>query len=151
MDALRTTVFCFLLLSGCVGPSTVYRPAATTGSNASTANAQALPPASHLQHITSGMVGCAPHEVGIADEQQLFGGRTWRAGCRGQAFFCTAGGQFGSCTAARGSAQAEAQGCSYDTQCKGERVCESGRCVEPRGASPANQGPATVESAEGVL
>ena len=50
-----------------------------------------------------------------------------------------------------GAVQAEAQGCGYDSQCKGERVCESGRCVDPVGSSSANQRPATVESTGGML
>jgi len=27
-------------------------------------------------------------------------------------------------------------GCQYDTQCKGDRVCESGQCVAPRTQPP---------------
>ena len=148
MNTLRSTVLpLLLLLSACVTAG----GASTTGPSTSTPGAQALPPASLIQHATSGLVGCAPHEVGIADDRAVFGARSWRAGCRGQAYFCSATGQMTVCTAARGAAQAETQGCGSDSQCKGERVCESGRCVNPAGSGSANQGPATVESAGGTL
>lgn len=36
------------------------------------------------------------------------------------------------------TAASPASGCSYDTQCKGDRICEAGRCVDP---SPAPSAP----------
>jgi hypothetical protein len=30
-----------------------------------------------------------------------------------------------------GQTESQAAGCQYDTQCKGERICRSGRCVDP--------------------
>lgn len=32
--------------------------------------------------------------------------------------------------------RAQQSGCQYDSQCKGSRVCESGRCVADRGDDP---------------
>ncbi|MBB6223847.1 hypothetical protein [Rhizobium leguminosarum] len=36
----------------------------------------------------------------------------------------------------------QAQGCSFDTQCKGDRICENGMCISPssRGSTPVNNG-----------
>lgn len=33
------------------------------------------------------------------------------------------------------SASAAGQGCEYDTQCRGDRICENGRCVSEGGGS----------------
>lgn len=49
------------------------------------------------------------------------------------------------CIAASFSLYAYADGCEYDTQCKGERICENKQCVYPR---PTNPIPASVAPAE---
>jgi hypothetical protein len=113
-----------------------------------------------LQHVSSGQTGCSPEEIAISNDQGGWGTRTWTAECRGQVYQCSAhgGGSHStaqvSCTpkpnaATAREAPAEA-GCSYDTQCKGDRVCVKGACVDPesktavvpaRGSEPARSAP----------
>ena len=46
------------------------------------------------------------------------------------------------------STMGEAQaGCEKDTDCKGERICESGACVDPPSAKPAEDAPADENAA----
>jgi hypothetical protein len=54
----------------------------------------------------------------------------------GVAYRCGAPAGAGADGAAR-----EAGGCTKDTDCKGDRVCESGRCVEPRPPSATPRTP----------
>ncbi len=103
-----------------------------------------------LAEESSGQVGCPPEEIVISDKKDGAFNLVWKAQCRGQTYFCT----FGDPTACKLAAGTEtpapaaaetpaavapaAGGCQYDTQCKGERICEAGRCVEPtqRAAEP---------------
>lgn len=32
-----------------------------------------------------------------------------------------------------------AVGCEYDTQCKGDRICENGKCVSPESSTPTSK------------
>lgn len=32
-----------------------------------------------------------------------------------------------------------ATGCEYDTQCKGDRICENGKCVSPQASAPVSK------------
>lgn len=97
-----------------------------------------------LEQQSSGHVGCPPSEITISDAQSSLAGRTWTAQCRSQTYYCsTHGGGDGSapvvaCSPATGDAPGGAAavpavedggGCSFDTQCKGDRVCEQGACV----------------------
>jgi len=104
-----------------------------------------------LPILSSGQVGCPSEEIQIANDEQGWATRTWTAECRGKLYYCTAfsSGQQGStqvaCKEKADSAPATAptpmaapapaspvsSGCQYDTQCKGERVCRSGRCEDP--------------------
>jgi hypothetical protein len=125
-----------------------------------------------LQHVSAGQTGCSPEEVAISEDQMGWNTRTWTAECKGQFFQCSAhgGGAYStpqvSCkpevVAAKpgqetAPAAAAAAGCSYDTQCKGDRVCVKGACVDPSstpaassvvpasGTQPAPAAPATPQ------
>lgn len=106
-----------------------------------------------LQQVSSGQTGCSPDEIAISNDQRGFSTRTWTAECKGQIYQCSAlsGGSHSTpqvnCTPRLNTAtarQAPAQdGCSYDTQCKGDRICVQGACVDP-------EGKATVVPASGT-
>lgn len=57
-------------------------------------------------------------------------------------------GLFAGCAVLLGTSLAQAQ-CAKDTDCKGERVCEQGKCIEPVAAVPpaAPQAPAVPPAA----
>jgi hypothetical protein len=109
-----------------------------------------------LADVSSGQIGCPPEQIAISDDAQTWGARTWKAECNGQTFTCSAhgGGENStaqvSCTPMAGSVvpggsdaappEPTEQGCQYDTQCKGERICRAGECVDP--APPAAGVPA---------
>lgn len=108
------------------------------GSVTLTAGCYSLPAA------TSGQIGCAEKDITIADEEQNFGSKTWTATCEGKTYYCSAvgGGQYappqisckeqgGHASAPPPAAPAPAAGCQFDTQCKGDRLCKAGRCVDP--------------------
>lgn len=92
---------------------------------------------------TSGQVGCAEEQIVITRDEMGFAGRTWTAVCRGKTFYCTSvnsgpqGAMQVSCkeeaqsAAPPPSAPPTATGCQYDTQCKGDRICKEGQCVDP--------------------
>jgi hypothetical protein len=97
-----------------------------------------------LAEESSGQVGCPPEEIKITDKKDGAFNLVWKAECRGQTYFCTFGdptackqeagtaeGAPPEPTATPDAAAPVAGGCQYDTQCKGERICEAGRCVEP--------------------
>lgn len=100
-----------------------------------------------LADLSSGQVGCPPADVQITDERIALSSRTWTAECEGRRFNCTAhGGGEGttdqvSCAPSSaaavpgGSDAAPIAGCQNDMQCKGDRVCQQGTCVEPAPAS----------------
>lgn len=82
---------------------------------------------------------------------------TWTASCRGNTYYCSAvstgkdseqiscrqavvkssaatapSAAASGATSGGAAAPAEAAGgCQYDTQCKGERICKAGQCVDP--------------------
>lgn len=111
-----------------------------------------------LADVSAGEVGCAPAEIVISNENATFGGRTWSAECNGQLYHCSShGGGEGSAaqiscapdgggapttTTPPGGANAPAvTGCQYDTQCKGDRICRDGDCVDPApAATPGTSG-----------
>jgi hypothetical protein len=111
--------------------------------------ASCVPLNTKLQRASAGEIGCPPEEIAIADFQRGGGTGTWTAACRGRTYVCSAvdGGEAVqiSCTedapSSGGeipfSAPTEPAGCAYDTQCKGDRICEDGRCVSPTPAESA--------------
>ena len=91
-----------------------------------------------------GQIGCAEQDIAIVDDNSGWGTRTWTATCQGKTYFCSShgGGQHstaqvsckengGGAAPAAPAAPAAASGCQYDTQCKGDRVCKAGSCVDP--------------------
>lgn len=114
-------------------------------------------PGCGLAYLTSREVDCSPSEIQISNEQRnWFGGRrSWTAVCRGVTYRCTSrtttstGSTSTSATATAVACIAQPvavspvsapfrapTGCSYDTQCKGNRVCHRGECVNPGRAPP---------------
>ena len=100
-----------------------------------------------LQSASSGQIGCATNDIKILDDTIGWASRTWVAECHGKRFFCAAvstgkdQGQV-NCKEEAAAARAPAppfsepkssttDGCHYDTQCKGDRVCQEGQCVGP--------------------
>jgi hypothetical protein len=94
-----------------------------------------------LQDATSGEIGCAQSDIRIYDDEATFNSRTWVATCHDRTFYCTGlGGRAGgiSCKedvaaqpVAAPTASAANRGCQSDDQCKGERLCKRGECVDP--------------------
>ena len=105
--------------------------------------------------VSSGYVGCPADEIVVSNEKSSWSARTWTATCRGRTFHCVSrgGGEDHpseiACNALQdttvpGGANAAPPtngGCSYDTQCKGDRVCEAGQCVSPPAAAPGAVAP----------
>jgi hypothetical protein len=90
-----------------------------------------------LENVTSGHIGCPETDITITDDESGWNTRSWTAHCHGKTYFCSlVGGQSSqvSCQEAQQSA-AEAPpakgGCQSDGQCKGDRICRSGVCVDP--------------------
>jgi hypothetical protein len=125
-----------------------------------------------LQSASSGQIGCAEDDIVISNDERGFGTRTWVATCHGKRFFCSAvsggesvqvsckeatrdeGGEMRRGSEPRGEmvrrpeqeaprrSEPEPGGCQYDTQCKGDRVCDDGECISPRTNAPAPAAPA---------
>jgi hypothetical protein len=103
-----------------------------------------------VQGVTSGEIGCPAEDITITNDEPGFNERTWTAECNGRTYYCSAagGGQGGgvvSCKESTESAPKVASpvapaGCQFDTQCKGNRICRSGACVDAPVASTANAG-----------
>jgi hypothetical protein len=100
-----------------------------------------------LQQASAGEVGCPANEITISNHETGWNTSTWLASCRGKDFVCSSvSGQKSvqvSCNpavaqpdatatavAASGGETSAASGCQYDTQCKGDRVCRAGQCVD---------------------
>jgi len=120
-----------------------------------------VPMNTRLQRATAGVIGCPAEEIAISNFKRR-GGATWDAECRGRSYVCSgiSGGESiqvacaedASTTVAEPTAGGEVappapDGCVYDTQCKGDRICEEGRCVSPPPPAPAPE-PPTAEPAE---
>lgn len=97
---------------------------------------------STLAAVSSGQVGCPESEIEILDHSPGLVCTTWVAACRGQRFFCSSlSGTHSiqvSCSPQQRPMMANAYrtassptGCQHDGQCKGDRICQSGRCVDP--------------------
>jgi hypothetical protein len=108
-----------------------------------------------LESVSSGQIGCAEEDITITNDEGGIGTRTWVATCHRRKFFCSAlaGNETSnvSCKeAVRDERRSEfsggemirrrqappvepaVSGCQYDTQCKGDRVCDDGECIRPR-------------------
>ncbi len=90
----------------------------------------------NLTSVTSGQIGCPPEEIQILEEDSGWNTKTWVAECRGKRFHCTevsAGNsaQFDCTEEAAETGIAPEPGCEFDTQCKGDRICEQGNCISP--------------------
>jgi hypothetical protein len=96
-----------------------------------------------LAEESSGQVGCPPEEITITNKRDGAFNLVWKAQCRGVTYFCTFGDPT-SCKEEAGGPSAApptppsddtpaaaGAGSQYATQCKGERICEAGRCVDP--------------------
>lgn len=93
-----------------------------------------------LGSMTSGQIGCPEDQIKISDDKSGWTTRTWTAECQDKKYYCSAhgGGEGSTAQVACNPAQESETntgggdaGCSYDTQCKGERICVSGACVDP--------------------
>jgi hypothetical protein len=94
-----------------------------------------------LEGITSGQIGCPASEITITDDHQGFLDREWTAQCQGHVYYCSSSSSVNgrnhemSCKENEPSQPASSPraptGCQYDTQCKGDRVCQAGKCVVP--------------------
>ena len=99
-----------------------------------------------LAAVSAGHVGCPEDDIAISDDNPGFGTHTWTAQCHGRTFFCSAAGrsdisckeQEAAAAAAPSAVPAVSSGCQYDTQCKGDRICRNGMCVDP---TPPVNGP----------
>lgn len=120
-----------------------------------------------LEQLSSGHVGCSPAEVAISEERKSISGHTWTAECQAQKFYCsthgggentapsvacTPGGSAtpGGTSAAPAIPETEPEptsvgGCTFDTQCKGDRICEDGTCVTPSVTAPTEAEPEPSE------
>jgi hypothetical protein len=116
--------------------------------------------AGQIQRASSGQIGCPSEEITISDKSRGWSSVTWTASCRGNTYYCSAvstgkDGEQISCkqevakssaptaqsapasaatsggSAAPAEAAASTGGCQYDAQCKGERICKAGQCVDP--------------------
>lgn len=98
-----------------------------------------------LAAVTSGHVGCPEEEIRIYNDRQGWGTRSWSARCRGRIYHCigVSGGKYSaphiSCKGEPRSSASYSRtryrrptsaGCQYDKQCKGDRICRAGRCVD---------------------
>lgn len=114
-----------------------------------------------LADVSAGQVGCSPDEIAVTNEHATFSARTWTATCNGREYHCSShgGGENStpqvSCAPAQGMttpggtqpapAEPGPRGCQFDTQCKGDRICEAVQCVSPPPAAAAPE-PATTPS-----
>jgi hypothetical protein len=121
----------------------------------------ALACGANLKAASSGQIGCAEADITITDDSTGWSSRTWTAECHGKRFFCSAiqtgknqnqvnceeeADQVVDSRAAPPAAASTANGCQYDTQCKGDRVCVNGACVAPpaQGTEPVANEPTSV-------
>jgi hypothetical protein len=124
-----------------------------------------------LESASSGQIGCAEEDIFISNDESGFGTRTWVATCHGKRFFCSAvggestqvsckeameeqktrqhgdGGEMVRRPQAPPPAAPAQTGCQYDTQCKGDRICDDGECVTPRSSKRAGSADAEAPAA----
>ncbi len=79
--------------------------------------------------VTSGHIGCAPHDIKISDEDVTGSTRTWTAECNGRHYFCSATGHDISCTengdAVAATASTPAAAARADSDRDDTAVCEA--------------------------
>jgi hypothetical protein len=89
-----------------------------------------------LRNASSGMIGCPAEQIRIVNDETGLGNATWIAECNGRTYYCSGAGGHVACTEPANKPGAAPTpppgGCQYDTQCKGDRVCKSGSCVDPK-------------------
>lgn len=56
-----------------------------------------LPTQGRYQSLSSGLVGCAPDTIQIANDQVGMEGVTWEAVCNGHRFYCSGVGKIAAC------------------------------------------------------
>ncbi|MDB4973195.1 MAG: hypothetical protein JWN48_1536 [Myxococcaceae bacterium] len=96
-----------------------------------------------LEQRSQGHIGCPAEAITISGVNNEMNPTRWTAACKGVKYFCSVQtlGRDASTVAcapvppatapAASTSGAEASGCQYDTQCKAERLCRDGRCVDP--------------------
>ena len=93
--------------------------------------------ASHstYKRLTAGAIGCTEDEITLRGAQRIVGAgaTSWVAECHGREFVCSASTSV-NCTERQTATKVApplVAGCAYDTQCKGDRICRAGACVDP--------------------
>jgi hypothetical protein len=93
-----------------------------------------------LRGPSSGQIGCPPDQITISNDRVGWDRTTWKAECNGRAYYCTrvSSGNKGetqtNCTeenSAPASKPVTGGGCGTDAECKGDRICVDGACVNP--------------------
>ncbi|MCY1015527.1 hypothetical protein [Pyxidicoccus sp. MSG2] len=56
-----------------------------------------LPTQGKYQSLSSGLVGCAPDQIQIANDQVGVDGVSWEAVCNGHRFYCSGVGKIAAC------------------------------------------------------
>jgi hypothetical protein len=111
-----------------------------------------------LPRVTSGQIGCPEGEIVISDHQPGWNTETWTAKCRNQTFYCSSvGGESRQVSCKEDTAGAPpdttavtpAGGCEFDTQCKGDRICQQGTCVDPAPSVSVPADPTSVPVSPG--
>lgn len=98
-----------------------------------------------VRAATAAQTACAKEALVISNEKSGPGGRTWTAQCQDRTYACSApksGKNSGNASCAEqlpsdgaGVATDTGGGCTYDAQCKGDRICQDGQCVAPSSGS----------------
>lgn len=86
--------------------------------------------------------GCPAETITVSNHTRRDLRHRWTAQCQGRTFYCQQGEGGATCTQqieetagaeerCPTTVEAPPPGCQYDTQCRGERICEAGQCVNP--------------------
>ena len=67
-----------------------------------------LPTQARYQRLSSGLVGCAPEQIEIANDQPMATVVTWEAVCNGHRFFCSGAEHIASCKEAPATSERQA-------------------------------------------
>ena len=97
-----------------------------------------------LPAATAGHVGCPEEQIHVSEVETFVGiPKSWTSECKGTRYYCkqhsTGKSSEVACVPvpgveARGgdaTSRSHSGGCTYDTQCKGNRICSDGRCLDP--------------------
>lgn len=92
-----------------------------------------------LKAATQDQIGCPADEIEIKDHHVGWSAETFTAMCHSKRHYCsrigTGRGAYQiTCSPEKESPppKVAAGGCQNDSQCKGDRVCEAGACVNPK-------------------